>query len=521
MAAHLQNNQLDKFLYLFRDMIFSGTRPNEFSMSILFKACGISKDAFLGKMAHGFSIKTGLEERIVVGNSISHMYSKFGLIENAKKMFEVMPERNLVSWNAMIAGLVLEGDGISALRMFDEMRSIEEDHPDEFTFSSLLKACSGLSFALSGAQIHAIIITGGYQNFESLILPGALIDLYVKCGKISEAKKVFDLAENKNAIFWTALVAGYSEEGLLKEAMEIFSQIRNLGVQIDGFLLSALIGIFADLALINQGKQVHAISVKLPFGSEVSVANSILDMYFKCGIPEEASQFFGEMKFKNLISWTAAINGFGRNGKIVESVFLFSQMEEQGVFPDGVTYLAVLSACSHTGNSNFGRIFYSKLLKDERIKLRPEHHSCMIDLLGREGKLEEARKVIQRVESTAATWQTLLSACRLHSNVKIGREVLGILGNLEGETSANYVMMANMLADDGKWEECEDVWEMMGKKRIKKEGGCSWIEVEKQVHSFYRGDESHPRIEEVKGMIEGLDRRMMVGESTRMELVGI
>ncbi|CAA7396867.1 unnamed protein product [Spirodela intermedia] len=509
MAGHLQTGHAEESLERFREMVLSGARPNEFTLSTHLKACGFLGAAGDGKLAHGLCVKIGLEGHVVVGNSISHMYSRTGMIEDAKKMFAIMPVRNLVSWNAMIAGFLLGGDERSALRLFDEMQS-QGEAPDEFTFSSLLKACSGLCAAREGTQIHGSLIARGFVGSVNSILPGALIDLYVKCGRISVARKVFDRTTQKNAVLWTALVAGYGQEGLLEEAMELFTQMRRSGDQTDGFLLSSLLGMFADFALVEQGKQVHALTVKLPSGSDVSAANSVLDMYFKCGLAEEASQFFEEMPSKNVISWTVAIDGHGKHGHGKESIRLFEQMEGERVEPDGVTYLALLSACSHAGLVDECKRYYSRLKEDDRIKVRAEHHACMVDLLGRVGRLKEARDLIEGmpVETSVGTWQTLLSACRLHKDLDMGREVLGVLARLDGENPVNYVMMANILADAGRWEECGSLREMMKRRRLKKQGGCSWIEVDRRVHSFFGGDDSHPLTEEIRAALREVERKM-------------
>ncbi|XP_078435126.1 putative pentatricopeptide repeat-containing protein At3g15130 [Wolffia australiana] len=499
MAGHLQMGFFHKSLGHFREMLCSGLRPNEFALSTHLKACGFSNSPRLGMISHALCLKTGFEAHPVVGNSISHVYSTSGLIEEAKKMFKAMPFKNLITWNAMIAGLALNGDFSGAVNLFDEMRRREEAFPDEFTFSSLLKACSGLRAAAAGVQTHAAIIVSGLDRPENQILAGALVDVYWKTGLVSEARKVFDRITEKTPVLFTAMVAGYCHGGLVSLAMEVFTQSRRSGAQTDGFLLSTLMGLFADLAMAIQGRQLHAHSVKLPSGLDVSVANSILDMYFKCGLAEEAAQFFNEMPARNLISWTAAIDGLGKLGRAPEAISLFEEMEREGVEPDEVTFLALLSCCSHAGLVDDCHRFYSRLKREDRVSVKPEHVACMVDVLGRAGRLEEAREVVVEERcSFVGSWQTLLSACKLHKNVGMGREALRELTRLEGEDSASCVTMANILAGAGMWEECLQVREAMVKKRMKKRGGCSWIEVEKRVHSFYGGDDTHPMIEEIK-----------------------
>ncbi|MQL96981.1 hypothetical protein Taro_029663 [Colocasia esculenta] len=519
MAGYLQEGLPEVSLELFRGMCLSGIRPNEFSLSTNLKACGFLGTPGNGMVMHGLCLKTGFEGHLVVGNSIAHMYSKAGMIEEAKSMFDIMPLRNLVTWNAMIAGFVIEGEGRRALRLFHEMQ--EQGHlPDEFTFSSLLKACSGLGAILPGKQIHSLLITSGYVASANSILLGALIDLYVKCRKISEARKVFDRTVQKNAIQWTTLVAGYAQEGHLIEAVDLFNQIRRSGTHTDGFVLSSVMGMFADFALVEQGKQVHAHTVKLPSGLDVSVANSVLDMYFKCGLSDEADQLFAKMPMKNAVSWTVMIDGHGKHGNGQESIQLFKQMQAEGVRPDEVTYLALLSACSHSGLADECWYYYSRVVEDGRIIMKVEHYACVVDLLGRAGRLKEAKHLIESMplEASAGIWQTLLSACRVHKDLEMGREVGAVLMRLDGENPVNYVLMSNIYAQAGLWEECENLREAMRSKGLRKQGGCSWIELDKEVHSFYGGDDSHPLAEKIQKVLREVERRMKeeVGYMTRV-----
>ncbi|KAM6567771.1 hypothetical protein CsatA_026899 [Cannabis sativa] len=512
MCVYLQNGNAQKCLSVFGQMLgVSDSKPNEFTFSTSLKASGILGVAEYGMQIHELCVKSGFDLAIVVGNSVMDMYAKCGRVKDAAKAFDEMPFRNLVTWNAMISGYTLEGNGEKALVLFREMQ--ESEVPDEHTYTSTLKACSGLGAIQQGNQIHGSLITRGL-TFPCQIqatIAGALVDLYVKCGRLFDARKVFEQIEEKNIISWSSLILGYAQEGNVEEAMELFRQLRgSINHEIDGFVLSSVMGVFADFALVEQGKQIHALATKIPSGLDVSVANSILDMYLKCGSIDESERFFDEMVTKNVVSWTVMITGFGKHGLGMEAVSLFNKMQLENVEPDGVAYLAVLSACSHSGLIEQGQELFSRMRRDRRVKPRVEHYACIVDLLGRAGQLKEAKNLIENMplKPNTGIWQTLLSTCRVHGDVELGREVGEILMRLDGDNTVNYVMLSNILADAGCWKECERLRQVVKRKGLKKEAGRSWVEIEKEVHFFYNGDDSHPLIEQIHEALKEMEKRM-------------
>lgn len=509
MCGHIQNSNAKDSLFLFSQMGLSGVKPNDFTFSTNLKACSMLNAPDIGMQIHGICVKTGFDLVSVVGNSIIGMYSKCGRINEAAHMFEVMPVRNLISWNSMIAGYTLAGFGEKALVLFQKMQDHREV-PDEFTVTSTLKACSDLNVIRKGIQIHAFLITSGFPYSVKSNIAGALIDMYVKCGKLFEARRVFDHIEQKHMISWSALILGYSQEGNLAEAKDLFRQLRESSIQVDGFALSSMMGVFADFALVEQGKQMHAYAIKIPSGLDLSVCNSILDMYLKCGMTDEAERFFSEMPTRNVISWTVMITGFGKHGLGKEAIYLFNKMLLDHIDPDDVTYLAVLLACSHCGLAQEGQEYFSRLCDDHTIKVRVEHYACMVDLLGRAGRLKEAKNLIYSMplKPNAGIWQALLSACRVHGDLELGREVGDVLLRLDSDNPVNYVMMSNIYADAGYWNECERIRELVKTKRLKKEAGRSWVEIDKEVHFFYGGDDTHPLTEKIHQVLKEMERKM-------------
>nr|GMD02899.1 putative pentatricopeptide repeat-containing protein At3g15130 [Ipomoea batatas]GMD63155.1 putative pentatricopeptide repeat-containing protein At3g15130 [Ipomoea batatas]GME11335.1 putative pentatricopeptide repeat-containing protein At3g15130 [Ipomoea batatas] len=512
MCGYLQGGNAEESLLLLPQMmVHSDAQPNEFTFSTNIKACGILGAIEKGRQIHSFCGKSGFEWYPVVGNSLIDMYARCGKIDEAEKIFYAMPHRGQITWNVMIAGYALEGMGDKSLILFKQMQEHGET-PDNFTFASTFKACTAFRAIHEGNQIHAFLIVRGFPISSDRVISGALIELYVKCGSLFEAQKVFDLAIQKSIVSWTTLIVGYAQEGNLAKASDMFRELRESEIPMDGILLSSLMGVFADFALIELGKQLHSYSIKVPCGVNTPVLNSAIDMYLKCGFIEEAERLFDDLQAKSVISWTAMITGYGKYGLGTKAVELFKRMESDNFEPDDVAYLSMLTACSHSGLIEESQKYFSKLCNERRVKPRVEHYSCMVDALGRAGRLTEAKNLIESmpVEPNIEIWQTLLSACRTHKNVEVGGEVGEMLLRLDGDNPVNYVMLSNLYAEANHWRECENLRNMAKTKGLKKEAGQSWVEVKKKMHFFYNRDERHPDTKAIHEILKEMERKMKI-----------
>nr|XP_043637114.1 putative pentatricopeptide repeat-containing protein At3g15130 [Erigeron canadensis]XP_043637115.1 putative pentatricopeptide repeat-containing protein At3g15130 [Erigeron canadensis]XP_043637116.1 putative pentatricopeptide repeat-containing protein At3g15130 [Erigeron canadensis]XP_043637117.1 putative pentatricopeptide repeat-containing protein At3g15130 [Erigeron canadensis] len=510
MCGYLNLGDAKSSLLLLYQMGGSLVKPNEFTFSTSFKACGFVGVAENGMQIHGWCCKTGFEGFSVVGNSMIYMYSKCGRVDVAARVFDVMPERNLITWNAIIAGYAVGCNGDKSLLLFKEMQVEGKQVPDEFTFTSTLKACASIGEVSAGREIHGFLILSGFPLSQETIVSGSLVDLYAKCGYLCDAQKVFDQVERKSVISWTTLVIGYAQEGNLSKAMESYRELRKSNIPIDGFVLSSVMAVFADFALVEQGKQMHAHTIKVPYGLDISVANSVTDMYLKCGLIEEADKLFYKMPKRNVISWTVMITGYGKHGLGKEAINIFEKMHLDNIAPDGVTYLAVLSSCSHSGLVDESKKYFSRLCNDPTIKPNVEHYACMVDLLGRSGRLKEAWDLIMcmPVKPNSGIWQTLLSACKVHGDLEMGREVGEVLLKMDGISAVNYVMMSSIYADAGFWKDSERVRKSVKAIGLQKVGGQSWVEIDKTIHFFYNGDERHPLTSKIHKKLEEIKKRL-------------
>ncbi|KAL8537150.1 hypothetical protein ACS0TY_012361 [Phlomoides rotata] len=454
MSGYLRLGDAKASLLLFNEMGHSNVNHNEYTLSMNIKACGVLGALETGKQIQAVCCKTGLGLYPVVGNSIIDMYFKFRRIDEAEQVFDEMPVRGLVTWNSIIAGYAnFEDKGKKSLHFLQEMQEHGE-MPDDFTFSSSLKACRGLGAIREGKQIHGFLIRKGYSISAHTVLAGALVDLYAQSGFLFEAREIFREMEGKTMISWAALILGYARKGDLSAAMDLFRQLRS-NICLESVVLSSIISLFANSANVELGKQMHSYAIKVPSNLDCSVANSILDMYLKCSLTEEANKHFDKMAVKNVFSYAIMIRGYGANGLGKEAVQLFKKMQAEKIEPDLVTYLAVLSACSRSVLVEESQECFTRLCNEQELKPRVEHYSCVVDVLGRAGRLKEAKELIEKMplKPNVAIWQTLFNACRTHRNVEMGREVGEILLKMGGDSLLNYALVSNIYVGAGLWKE--------------------------------------------------------------------
>lgn len=345
---------------------------------------------------------------------------------------------------------------------------------------------------------------------RDIISWNAIVTAYAQNDKVKEARELFDNMPQRDVVSWNAILAGYEQNGQGEDALKLFNQMLRSGTIPDQSTFTSILSACTRLATIEQGKQIHTHIIKTIFKSDVLLGNTLITMYAKCGSIDDAHQVFHKMPIKDKVSWTTTIVGYAQHGHSNEALELFRQMEEAGVKPDHVTFVGVLSACSHAGLVAEGWHFFDSMSRDYSITPTVEHYSCMADLLGRCGHLHEAEEMITKMpfEPDAVVLGALLSACRIHSNVELGRHVAEKLFELEPENGANYVLLSNIYAAASRWDDVAALRMKMKDRGVKKQPGCSWIEVKNKIHTFLVGDESHPQTEKIYATLESLAEPM-------------
>ncbi|KMZ70822.1 putative Pentatricopeptide repeat-containing protein [Zostera marina] len=484
ISAYSQNGLPEEAIDVFSLMRRCGFYPNQFTFGSVFRACTNMCCLRIGNQVHGCAHKSGFIENIFVQAAVVDLNGKCGSIVDARLMFDEMAVRDLVSWNTMIGGYASTQDSaLESFRLFGEMLNTGACF-DDFTLSTLLKACGKKHRVLEAAvcQIHALIIKLGFQTDN--IVSGALINAYAKSTNMVSAELVYKSMQDADLVALTTLITGYSQENRGSAAVDLFVQERNRNVS-DDVMMCSLVGACTDSNVNNGmwlGRQIHGWSVKSHQPkSDSALANALVDMYAKTGEIEDARRCFDEMKSKNVISWTCMINGYGKHGYGEDAMALFETMEQvPGVKPNDVTFLSLLSACSHTsGMTERGCSLFSNMVGKYGIRPRAEHYSCVVDLLGRGGKLEEAYDFACTIDDmgklNSSVWGALLGSCRLDSNMLLGKMAAEHLFHLDPNNSANYIVLANIYAEAALWDESWRIRRLMEQKCPQKDSAWSYL----------------------------------------------
>eukprot|EP01018_Ginkgo_biloba_P025618 Gb_32099 [translate_table: standard] len=507
IAGYARNGHCEEALELYSQMCRAGMKPTQFTFAGVLSACASLINLEQGKQIHGYVIRSGFELNVFVGNALIDTYAKCGSVNDARGFFDKMPERDGVSWNVMITGHAWHGQVEESLNLFVRLQRAGLSRSD-FPFSSILSACASMLAFQLGKQVHTQIITTGVES--NVHVGNALVDMYAKCRSLEDARQMFDQKPKQNTISWTSIIAGYSQAGYGEEALKLFSRMQWTAVHPDEATFASVLKACASLAALKQGKQIHTYMIRT--GQELSIfaGSALLDMYAKCGSIDDAGQVFNEMPERNLVSWNAMISAYAQNGHSKEALQLFEHMLQAGTKPDYVSLICVLAACSHGGLVEKGYGYFHGMHQYHGITPRAEHYSCMIDLLARAGRLDEAEDIINNMpfEPDAIMWMALLGACRIHRNVELGKRAAESLFELEPQDAAPYVLMSNIYAAAGKWNDAAKVKKLMKDRGVKKEPGYSWIEIKNQTHAFVADDRSHSQTEEIYATLERLAWQM-------------
>ncbi|KAJ7540073.1 hypothetical protein O6H91_10G000700 [Diphasiastrum complanatum] len=498
-----EEGRLKEALHMLKLMVQQTTKPPIHSYVCLLKGCSRRKALAEGKQVHALIVQSVLDSNIFLANTLVHMYSKCGSLLHAHKVFSNMPQHNVYSWTAIISAYADSGEVEEAINLFQKMQETGLA-PDKVLFVVVLKACASLAGLEQGRQLHSEIIKRGFQS--DVVVGSTLVNMYAKCGCTEDARELFDNMTERDVVSWNAMIAGYAQNGLGKEALVLYEQMKQEGMQPDNVTFVLLLKACASLAALEQGKQLHSEIVKRGFQSDVVVRNTLVDMYAKCGCTEDARELLDNMSERDVVSWTAMIAGYAQNGLAQEALALFEQMQREGTKPDEVTYISILSACAHSGLLDQGRYVFDSMCRNHGVTPTREHYACMVDLLGRAGCLADAELFINKmpIQPDSVVWMTLLGAARNHGHVEIGRRAFDHVVKLEPKNASPYVLLSNIYAAAGRKDELAKIRNEMKEAGVKKMPGCSWIEVDNQLHAFVVGDATHPQSKEIQAELDRL-----------------
>uniref|UniRef100_A0A803LTS2 Uncharacterized protein n=1 Tax=Chenopodium quinoa TaxID=63459 RepID=A0A803LTS2_CHEQI len=524
------------------------SNPNVYIWNTMIRGYSRAKNPLMGLSIFRKMVRDGVE---MDGRSFVFALKAFGLFSGfervgqfivgyvncARQVFDDCPVKDVVTWTAMIDGYVQRDSPDEALRVFDLMVCGGETVPNEVTMITLLSACALKGDLDLGRRMHCYIEK--YDVKYTLNLMNALLDMYVKCGCLMTARRIFeemecrdvfswtsmvngfakqgelDMARKyfdempvKNVVSWNAMIAGYSQNNKPEDALDLFQGMVKGGlVPIEEATLVPVLSACAQSGCLDLGQWIHHHYIhqkRIEFG--VSVGNALIDMYAKCGRIDMAEELFHEMPKRDLVSWNSLIIGYADHGNANMALMLFERMKDQCIKPDHITFIGILSACSHAGLVAKGREHFAGMQHKFGLEPKAEHYACMIDLLGRVGLIGEAYDMIRKMpmEPDEAAWGALLNACRMHGYADLGKFAADKLIDLNPEDSGTYVLLANLCATEKRWGEVRNVRSMMRGKGIRKTPGHSFIEVDGDFHEFSAADDSHPRSKEIYKLLKDI-----------------
>ncbi|XP_030538659.1 putative pentatricopeptide repeat-containing protein At3g08820 [Rhodamnia argentea] len=503
----VSNDRFREAADFYRSMRRDGLLPDYFTIPFALKACARLSDFRLGRRMHALVVKMGVGCDIYVQTGLLCFYTKCGYVEDAYKVFDDIPDKNVVSWTAMITGYIEFEKFGEAVAMFGRMLEMGL-RPDCLTLVKVVSACSRIGNVRSGEWIHRYVTNSGME--KNVFVATSLLDMYAKCGNMEKARYVFDTMPEKDVVPWSIMVQGYASHGLPREALNIFSQMQRENLMPDCYVMVGLLNACAQLGALELGCWASNLIDRNEFLDNPILGTALIDMYAKCGSVARAWGLFREMRERDRVVWNAAITGLALNGHVKPAFALFGQVEKLGVRPDGNTFMGLLCACTHAGLVNEGRQYFKSMVSVFSLPPTIEHYGCMVDLLCRAGNLEEAHNLIKDMpmEPNTIVWGALLGGCRLHRDTKMAEHVLKKLIELEPWNSGNYVLLSNIYSASHRWDDAADIRLTMDNQGIRKVPGYSWIEVDGIVHEFLVGDESHPMSTEIYTKLEELTKEL-------------
>ncbi|XP_020580355.1 pentatricopeptide repeat-containing protein At5g44230 [Phalaenopsis equestris] len=515
--------------------------------SLLFSAISSSSSVLQLRQIHALLHRFGLHASSFLVAKLLRRFTDFGILPPnpyPSLIFSQVPSPNSFLWTAFIRShspflSSASTDADSPLAVYSLMRRQSPPPPPlSFTFTALLKSAQCIS---DGIQIHAQTISiGGFDS--DLFVLNTLIDMYIRSGHLSHARQVFDempvrdvlswtslvvaysrngdmdsaaglfhLSPVKDLVAWTAMISGYSQNAKPREALVVFKEMQAAGVVFDDVSLVGAINACAQLGTCSYASWIRQVVDQACIPLNAFIGSAMIDMYAKCGLIDDAQHVFGQMSDKDVYSYSAMISGLAAHGRADEAICLFEFMvRHTDVRPNRVTFVGVLTACSHANLVEKGR-HYFLMMNEYRITPDAGHYTCMVDLLGRAGLVDEARKLVQSmlVEPNGAVWGALLGACRIHVKPDIARIASEHIFKLEPDCIGNYIVLSNIYASAGMLNEVSNIRKMIRERGLRKNPASSWMESgDGVIHEFFAGDDLHPRSKEIKEVLENLLQRL-------------
>ncbi|KAF3431245.1 hypothetical protein FNV43_RR25975 [Rhamnella rubrinervis] len=472
--------RVDELLRFYYSMKMNRLEPNGLTFCYLIRGCCGGRFLEEGKQVHCHAVKSGwVESNIFVANALVDFYSACGSLIDARKAFEAIPPNDVISWNSMVWIYAGNGLWLEAIGLFAEMQFWGK-RPSIRSFVGLLNLASGTKNIEFGKQIHSCAVKLGFDH-GSVHVQSALINLYGKCNDIQRAVAMYESVKDRSLECCNSLMSSLLHCDAIEDVVEMFGLMVDEGIGLDEVALSMTLKALSMSALASLAsvKLLHSVAIKLGFESDVAVLCSLIDAYSRCGNIEHSHKIFEEIPSPSVICFTSIINGYAQNGMGSEGLDLFQAMIQKGLKPDKVTFLCVLSACSHSGLVKEGKLLFDSMKTSYGISPDRQHYSCMVDLLGRAGLLDEAEKLLHQapVRGDLMMWSSLLRSCTVHNNEILGRKAAKILLELDPKNPAICLQTSNFYSEIGEFETSMQIRELAMARKVTREIGHSLIEI--------------------------------------------
>ncbi|CAN0890559.1 Pentatricopeptide repeat-containing protein At5g16860 [Linum grandiflorum] len=521
ITAYISQGDVSHAFELFSQMRME-MEPNSVTFIVMLQSCNWTE----GMQLQGYLVKNGLFTDVSLQNSLLRLYGKTGCVDMVENLFSEMSQKDVVSWNILINLFSLTEDYGKVASVFNQMHQLEVAVSSE-TLTSVITMLGKSLNLTEGEKLHSLAVKVGLNDN---VLMTSFLDFYAKCGKLSNSTTLFREMSCKSSITWNAMMSGFIQHGFSQEALQIFRQMQAVvGVQLGAETLGSLVDACAQMGTFHLGKEIHGYLIKNLFSDQyLSLTTCILNMYIRCGRISSAREVFNRMEpiTRDIVAWTSMIDGYGVHGLGNEAINLLDEMLEEGlVTPNAVTFLSLLASCSHSGLVREGCEIFVAAKHVHGVELSLDHYTCLVDLLGRSGKLKEALVVVLKMGNVyvcggdGRIWGALLAAARSYDDRKIGEYAAAKVLEVEPDGVGYYTLLSNVRAGGGEWDEAERVRRVVHEKELKKEPGWSVVEG-RENHRFVAGDVSHVRREEIREVLRHLSSQVINESEYTMHLEG-
>ena len=463
----------------FVDMSLYGCKPNQVTLSVMLRLCGAKENTSLGLQIFGLAYRYGYSEKLLVANAVINMLSRCGLLHSAYGFFSNLSVRNIMTWNEMIAGYGLHSSSEDVMKLFRSLLCFGSK-PDEFTYPAVLSAFQQAHDSRNHEQIHACILKHGFASCQ--FVSTSLIKVKATLGSVHGSLKVIEDTGKMDLVSWGVTISAFLKHGLNDEALYLFTLFRDECTQEpDEFILATILNACANAALIGQCRCIHSLVVRAGYSKHFCVASALVDAYAKCGDVTAAESVFTDVLLvtNDTILYNTMLTAYANHGLIHQVLRLYREMEELQLAPTPATFVAVISACSHLGQVEEGKLLFSSMLFAHGVHPTRANYSCLVDLLARKGLVSEAKDVIEAMpfQPWPAVWRSLMNGCRIHGNKELGVLAAEQILRMAPSSDGTYVSLSNAYAGDGDWQSAEETRRMMAENQVQKVQAYSSVEI--------------------------------------------